>query len=99
MDQLSHSSQASSQLTRLYSSPSVIWGSLPPSGTLGGIGVLGRLTRQPLTAAHVQGPSLGVISSVVLSLLPAAGWKHGTGIKTTLSKDKKPSFLVLCPFQ
>lgn len=79
MDQLSHSSQASSQLTRLYSSRSVIWGSLPPSGTLGvgvgegGIWVLGRLTRQPLTAAHVQGPSLGVISSVVLSLPPAAG--------------------------
>lgn len=30
--------------------------------------VLGGLTGQPLAAAHVQGPSFGVISSVVLSL-------------------------------
>lgn len=73
-----------------------------PSGVLSvprelwGPWVPGRLTRQPVTAAHVQGPSLGVIGRVLLSRTPAAdekcqmtpcSWDQGR----TLNKDKKAS--------
>lgn len=43
-----------------------------------GTRMLGKLTRQPLTAAHVQGPSLGVISGAALPLTPAADEKYET---------------------
>lgn len=68
--------------------------------------MLGRLTGQPLAAAHVQGPSLGVISSVVLllSLLQQdEKWEvrllmSGDQDKT-LSKEEKPSFPAPGPLE
>lgn len=67
--------------------------------------MLGRLTGQPLAAAHVQGPSLGVISSVVLSLSllqQDEKWEvrllMNEDQDKTLSKEEKPSFFCTGSF-
>lgn len=64
-------------------------------GELWGPWVPGRLTRQPLAAAHVQGPSLGVIGWGLLSLAPAdekCQMTLGSRVQgRKLKKDKKSS--------